>query len=110
MKPIVIFVDKEKGKVSFDANEFKKICNEIYQQGYDDGYNAGKNNFWYYTSPIILTSDKINIKTSTTTGSHKKWWDDIGITCQSNTIAVDNDLHMPTESNDCIKGSRFDNN
>jgi hypothetical protein len=31
MKPIFIVVDKENNKVSVDVNEFKKICNDIYQ-------------------------------------------------------------------------------
>lgn len=110
MKPIFIVVDKENNKVSFDANEFKKVCNDIYQQGYTDGYCAGKNSYYWYCSSPTISADKITLTPGTTTEDHH-WWDDINITCSSNTTKLDNTLHkMPTESNDCIKGSRFDNN
>lgn len=87
MKPVIIFVDIEKDRVSFDTNEFKKVCDDIYRQGYDDGYTAGKNSYWY-CSPTI-TSDKITINP---TIGDKKWWNDISISC---TTAEDNTLHIP---------------
>lgn len=103
MKPIVVVVDKENNKVSVDVNEFKKICNDIYQQGYDDGYKAGRDSYYWYCSSPTITYDKIITTTPGTTGD-KKWWDDISITCQSNMTAADTILHnMPIESNDYIK-------
>ena len=109
MKPIVIFIDAENNKISCNRDEFKKICEDIYNQGYNDG----RNSYYYYYpySPVTITSDDITIKPSNETKtSHDKWWEDMIFTCQSNTATADNSINISTESNDCIKGSRFDNN
>lgn len=104
MKPIVIFIDAENNKISCNRDEFKKICEDIYNQGYNDGRN-----YYYYYYPVTITSGDTTIKPSNTP-SHDKWWEDMIFTCQNSTATDDINLHVSTESNDCMKGSRFDNN
>ena len=42
-----IFTKNEKGKIEFTENELKKLLDEIYNEGYDDG----KSRSYIYTTP-----------------------------------------------------------
>ena len=69
-----IFTKNENGKIEFTENELKKLLDEIYNEGYNDG----KSRSYIYTTPYIskpwwqygtwCTADSTtNIKTGTTT-------------------------------------------
>ena len=48
MKPLVYidFVETENNKVMVDKERLRKILDEVYQAGYDDGRNAPKITTW----------------------------------------------------------------
>lgn len=48
MKPLVYFdfVETENNKVMVDKERLRKILDEVYQAGYDDGQNAPKITTW----------------------------------------------------------------
>ena len=51
---IKILKANENGKIEFTEDELKKLLEESYDEGYKDGYGAGKVTYPYYpnTTPI----------------------------------------------------------
>lgn len=79
MKPIVIYVDKQKNNITLTREEFEDFINKAYEQGYSCGYAEGKKSYW---SPYITyTSSNFN---TPTTGTPSKL-NPYEITC-SNTV------------------------
>lgn len=50
MKPIVIYVDKQKNNITLTREEFEDFITKAYEQGYSCGYADGKKSYW---SPYI---------------------------------------------------------
>ncbi len=57
MKPIVIYVDKQKNNITLTREEFEDFINKAYEQGYSCGYAEGKKNCWPY---ITCTNSSSN--------------------------------------------------
>lgn len=57
MKPIIIYLDTQDGKIEITRKEFEKYISEAYQQGYDCGYAEGKKSYW---SPYIYSNTTSN--------------------------------------------------
>lgn len=83
MKPIVIYVDKQKNNITLTREEFEDFINKAYEQGYSCGYADGrKNSTWwpYYNSTptnITSTPSKLNPYEITCTNTVK----DVNVSC-----------------------------
>ena len=82
MKPIVIYVDKQKNNITLTREEFEDFINKAYEQGYSCGYADGrKNSTWwpYYTNTpsITSTSSKLNPYGITCSNTKK----DVSVSC-----------------------------
>lgn len=70
-----IFTKNENGKIEFTENELKKLLDEIYNEGYNDG----KSRSYIYTTPTRTTpwwqygtwctTDSTTVKGTTTTAT-----------------------------------------
>lgn len=83
MKPIVIYVDKQKNNITLTREEFEDFINKAYEQGYSCGYAEGKKSYW---SPYI-TCTSSNSNTPITTGTPSKL-NPYEITCTNTTKDV----------------------
>lgn len=84
MKPIVIYVDKQKNNITLTREEFEDFINKAYEQGYSCGYTDGKKNstWWPYGSSGVTYSNAPN-----TTGAPSKL-NPYEITCTNTTKDV----------------------
>lgn len=64
---VKVFKTNKAGKIEFTRCELEKLLNETYREGYTDGENHAKSNYWTWTSPgITLTTpyyDTVNCGT-----------------------------------------------
>lgn len=81
MKPIVIYVDKQKNNITLTREEFEDFINKAYEQGYSCGYADGKKNSfqWPYNGGFVYTN------ATNTTGTPPKI-NPYEITCTNDTI------------------------
>ena len=63
MKPIVIYVDKQKNNITLTREEFEDFINKAYEQGYSCGYADGKKNntLWPYGNGGIVYTNTPNV-------------------------------------------------
>lgn len=81
MKPIVIYLDRQDGKIELTRKEFEDYINKAYQQGYDCGYAEGKKNYW---SPYIYTNGDSNTPITINPTPHvSPFTYDTQITCEA---------------------------
>ena len=68
---VKVFTTNKNGKIEFTKQELEKLLNEIWNNGYSDGYNANKSYWW--SSPTITTPYYTTTSTCTapTTGTIK---------------------------------------
>ena len=53
---VKVFKTNKTGKIEFTRCELEKLLNETYREGYADGENHAKNNYWTWTSPNIINT------------------------------------------------------
>ena len=53
---IKVFKTNKAGKIEFTRCELEKLLNETYNEGYHDGENHAKSDYWTWTSPTIVTT------------------------------------------------------
>ena len=53
---VKVFKANKAGKIEFTRCELEKLLNETYHEGYTDGENHAKSNYWTWTSPSIINS------------------------------------------------------
>lgn len=51
---VKVFKTNKAGKIEFTRCELEKLLNETYREGYTDGENHAKSNYWTWTSPNII--------------------------------------------------------
>lgn len=51
---IKVFQTNKTGKIEFTRCELEKLLNETYREGYTDGENHAKSNYWTWTSPSLV--------------------------------------------------------
>lgn len=75
---IKVFKTNKIGKIEFTRCELEKLLNETYREGYTDGENHAKSDYWTWTSPsatntpyrdIAVTYDKSSATRSHTADS-----------------------------------------
>ena len=54
---IKVFKTNKAGKIEFTRCELEKLLNETYREGYTDGENHAKSNYWTWTSPSITLTN-----------------------------------------------------
>ena len=54
---IKVFQTNANGKIEFTRCELEKLLNETYREGYTDGENHAKSNYWAWTSPSISVTN-----------------------------------------------------
>lgn len=88
MKPIVIYVDKQKNNIMLTREEFEDFINKAYEQGYSCGYVEGKkNSTWWtygnsgvtYSNTITGTPSKFNPYEVTCADTKK----DVNVSCEN---------------------------
>lgn len=80
MKPIVIYVDKQKNNITLTREEFEDFINKAYEQGYSCGYVEGKKNYW---SPYIYTGNDSNTPLTINPNPISPFTYDTQITCEA---------------------------
>lgn len=53
---VKVFKTNKAGKIEFTRCELEKLLNETYREGYTDGENHAKSNYWTWTSPNIINT------------------------------------------------------
>lgn len=53
---VKVFKTNKAGKIEFTRCELEKLLNETYNEGYHDGENHAKSNYWTWTSPAIVNT------------------------------------------------------
>lgn len=53
---VKVFKTNKAGKIEFTRCELEKLLNETYREGYTDGENHAKSNYWTWTSPSIVNT------------------------------------------------------
>lgn len=53
---IKVFKTNKAGKIEFTRCELEKLLNETYREGYTDGENHAKSNYWTWTSPSLINT------------------------------------------------------
>lgn len=53
---IKVFKTNKAGKIEFTRCELEKLLNETYREGYTDGENHAKSNYWTWTSPSAINT------------------------------------------------------
>lgn len=53
---IKVFKTNKAGKIEFTRCELEKLLNETYREGYTDGENHAKSNYWTWTSPNLINT------------------------------------------------------
>lgn len=53
---IKVFKTNKAGKIEFTRCELEKLLNETYREGYTDGENHAKSNYWTWTSPNVINT------------------------------------------------------
>ena len=53
---VKVFKTNKVGKIEFTRCELEKLLNETYREGYTDGENHAKSNYWTWTSPSIVNT------------------------------------------------------
>ena len=53
---IKVFKTNKAGKIEFTRCELEKLLNETYREGYTDGENHAKSNYWTWTSPNTINA------------------------------------------------------
>ena len=53
---VKVFKTNKAGKIEFTRCELEKLLNETYREGYTDGENHAKSNYWTWTSPNIVNT------------------------------------------------------
>ena len=67
---VKVFKINKAGKIEFTRCELEKLLNETYREGYTDGENHTKSNYWTWTSPIAINTPYYDTVTcGTGTGS-----------------------------------------
>lgn len=54
---VKVFKTNKAGKIEFTRCELEKLLNETYREGYTDGENHAKSNYWTWTSPSISVTN-----------------------------------------------------
>lgn len=54
---IKVFQTNKAGKIEFTRCELEKLLNDTYKEGYNDGENNAKKDYWTWTSPYISTTN-----------------------------------------------------
>lgn len=54
---VKVFKTNKAGKIEFTRYELEKLLNETYREGYTDGENHAKSNYWTWTSPSITLTN-----------------------------------------------------
>ena len=54
---VKVFKTNKAGKIEFTRCELEKLLNETYREGYADGENHAKSNYWTWTSPSISVTN-----------------------------------------------------
>lgn len=54
---VKVFKTNKAGKIEFTRCELEKLLNETYREGYTDGENHAKSNYWTWTSPNISVTN-----------------------------------------------------
>jgi len=54
---VKVFKTNRAGKIEFTRCELEKLLNETYREGYTDGENHAKSNYWTWTSPSITVTN-----------------------------------------------------
>ena len=54
---VKVFQTNEKGKIEFTRCELEKLLNETYKDGYSDGENHTKGDYWTWTTPSLTISN-----------------------------------------------------
>jgi hypothetical protein len=81
MKPIVIYVDKQKNNITLTREEFEDFINKAYEQGYSCGYADGKKDYW--PSHITYTSSGSNTPITINPNPVSPFTYDTQITCDA---------------------------
>lgn len=53
---VKVFKTNKAGKIEFTRCELEKLLNETYREGYTDGENHAKSNYWTWTSPSLINT------------------------------------------------------
>lgn len=53
---VKVFKTNKTGKIEFTRCELEKLLNETYREGYTDGENHAKSNYWTWTSPNTINT------------------------------------------------------
>ena len=64
---VKVFKTNKAGKIEFTRCELEKLLNETYREGYTDGENHAKSNYWTWTSPNTINAPYYGTITGTTT-------------------------------------------
>ena len=59
---IKVFQTNSTGKIEFTRSELEKLLNEIYKEGFREGEEKAKNNYWTWTAPSHYTSPSYNYR------------------------------------------------
>lgn len=63
---VKVFKTNKAGKIEFTRCELEKLLNETYREGYTDGENHAKSNYWTWTSPNATITPYYNTVTCDT--------------------------------------------
>lgn len=66
---IKVFKTNKAGKIEFTRCELEKLLNETYREGYTDGENHAKSNYWTWTSPNTINTPYYGTTITCDTGS-----------------------------------------
>lgn len=64
---VKVFKTNKAGKIEFTRCELEKLLNETYREGYTDGENHAKSNYWTWISPSVSTTSYPTITYSNST-------------------------------------------
>lgn len=53
---VKVFQTNKFGKIEFSQAELEKLLNEVYKEGYADGEEAVRRNYWTWNSPFMTTT------------------------------------------------------
>ena len=95
---IRVFEFNEKGKIEFTRCELEKLLNEIYKNGYKDGENNAKKDYWTWTSPSLPINSQPFYCTNTTNASKIPVIDDL--TAEINTSIKNTSDVAPIKNHD----------
>lgn len=66
---VKVFKTNKAGKIEFTRCELEKLLNETYREGYTDGENHAKSNYWTWTSPNTINTPYYGTTITCDTGS-----------------------------------------